>query len=70
VRRRDDLEVGWFVPEARLADYAEDERVYELDEHGHRRLRRHAKGSFIYRLSTGWPGAIARRARATTRRRC
>ncbi len=51
VRRRDDLEVGWFVPEARLADYAEDERVYELDEHGHRRLRRHAKGSFIYRLA-------------------
>ena len=51
VRRRDDLEVGWFVPEARLADYAEDERVYEVDEDGHRRLRRHPKGTFIYRLA-------------------
>lgn len=45
------LESAWFVPLSRLGDYRESERVHELDENGHRRLRRYAKGSFIYRLA-------------------
>jgi hypothetical protein len=48
---RDDLEVGWFVPQSRLDEYKDEERVYVLDEEGHRKLRRHAKGTFIYRLA-------------------
>ena len=46
----DDLAGAWFVREEELERYAEDERVYETDDNGHNRLRRHAKGSFIYRL--------------------
>jgi hypothetical protein len=49
--RRDDLEVGWFVPQSRLDDYTEEERVYVLDEHGNRKLRTYPKGTFIYRLA-------------------
>ena len=49
--RRDDLEVGWFVPQSRLDDYTDDERVYVLDEHGNRKLRAYTKGTFIYRLA-------------------
>lgn len=49
--RRDDLEVGWFVPQSRLEDYTEDERVYVLDEQRHRKLRTYPKGTFIYRLA-------------------
>lgn len=47
----DKLENAWFVPAARLNDYHEDERVYDFDENGHRKLRLHPKGSFIYRLA-------------------
>jgi hypothetical protein len=48
---RDDLEVGWFVPQSRLDDYLEEERVYVLNEQGQRTLRKHPKGTFIYRLA-------------------
>ena len=48
---RNDLEVGWFVPQSRLDEYKDKERVYVPDENGHRSLRRHAKGTFIYRLA-------------------
>jgi len=47
----DKLENAWFVPAGRLNDYSEDERVYDINDAGHRVLRRHAKGSFIYRLA-------------------
>ncbi len=47
----DKLENAWFVPAARLNDYHEDERVYDIDDNGHRRLRLYPKGSFIYRLA-------------------
>jgi hypothetical protein len=47
----DKLENAWFVPEGRLAEYHEDERVYDFDDNGHRALRKHVKGSFIYRLA-------------------
>ncbi|GAB3771911.1 class I SAM-dependent DNA methyltransferase [Ramlibacter monticola] len=42
---------AWFVPAGRLAEYHEDERVYDIDDNGHRRLRLYPKGSFIYRLA-------------------
>lgn len=45
------LENAWFVPAGRLAEYHEDERVYDLDDNGHRKLRLYPKGSFIYRLA-------------------
>ena len=47
----DMLETAWFVPASRLNEYREDERVYDINEAGHRMLRKHAKGSFIYRLA-------------------
>ena len=39
------------MPAGRLNDYAEDERVYDFNEAGHRALRKHEKGKFIYRLA-------------------
>lgn len=47
----DKLENAWFVPASRLSEYHEDERVYDFNEAGHRVLRKHDKGSFIYRLA-------------------
>jgi hypothetical protein len=47
----DKLENAWFVPAGRLREYHEEERVYETDENGHRKLRKYPKGSFIYRLA-------------------
>lgn len=47
----DKLENAWFVPAGRLAEYHEDERVYDFDDNGHRKLRLYPKGSFIYRLA-------------------
>lgn len=47
----DKLENAWFVPPGRLKDYHEDERVYDFDDNGHRKLRLYPKGSFIYRLA-------------------
>jgi hypothetical protein len=45
------LENAWFVPDSRIDDYAPNERVYDIDEAGHKKLRRYEKGSFIYRLA-------------------
>ncbi len=47
----DKLENAWFVPATRLNEYHEDERVFDVNEAGHRALRKHVKGSFIYRLA-------------------
>lgn len=47
----DKLENAWFVPATRLPEYEEDERVYDIDENRHRKLRLHPRGSFIYRLA-------------------
>ena len=47
----DVLKSAWFVPARELDGYAEDERVYERDERGRRRLRVHPRGRFIYRLA-------------------
>ena len=48
--QQDDLVGAWFVRAEELGQYAEKERVYDTDENGRKRLRRHPKGSFIYRL--------------------
>ena len=48
--KQDDLAGAWFVRAEELDRYAEKERVYDTDENGRKRLRRHAKGTFIYRL--------------------
>jgi hypothetical protein len=45
------LENAWFVPASHLKDYKEDELVYDLTDAGHRKLRSHPRGSFIYRLA-------------------
>ena len=47
----DKLENAWFVPATRLSEYREDERVFDVNDAGHRVLRKHVKGSFIYRLA-------------------
>ncbi|MGF1615552.1 MAG: N-6 DNA methylase, partial [Gammaproteobacteria bacterium] len=47
----DTLETGYFVAGSALADYREEERVYDRDPHGDRRLRVYPKGRFIYRLA-------------------
>ena len=48
--KQDDLAGAWFVRADELDRYAEKEQVYDTDENGRKRLRRHAKGTFIYRL--------------------
>ncbi len=47
----DPLKSAWFVPARDLDDYTEDERVYDQDSEGHRKLRVHPRGRFIYRLA-------------------
>ncbi len=39
------------MPATRLSEYHEDERVYDVNDAGHRKLRMYPKGSFIYRLA-------------------
>ena len=45
------LDNAWFVPASRLGDYKDNEKVYDTNEAGHQKLRKHDKGSFIYRLA-------------------
>ena len=47
----DKLDNAWFVPASRLNDYTDDEKVYDFNDAGHRQLRCHRKGSFVYRLA-------------------
>src|SRR5262249_23698557 len=47
----DVLDNAWFVPESRINEYKPEERVYDQDEDGRRKLRKYSKGSFIYRLA-------------------
>lgn len=56
VKRRDEdnpdpLEAAHFVSPEKLELYAEEERVYDRDEAGQRKLRLYPRGSFIYRLA-------------------
>jgi len=45
------LETGYFVNAEALNKYKDDEKVYEKDERGEQRLKRYAKGNFIYRMA-------------------
>lgn len=47
----DKLDNAWFVPASRLGDYTDDEKVYDITEAGQRQLRKHPRGSFVYRLA-------------------
>ena len=47
----DDLASAWFVPARDLGEYRDEEKVYDRDEQGRRKLRVHPKGSFVYRLA-------------------
>ena len=45
------LESAWFVSARDLDEYKEEERVYDHDDEGRRRLRVHLRGRFVYRLA-------------------
>ncbi|MDN3554693.1 Eco57I restriction-modification methylase domain-containing protein [Halomonas maura] len=47
----DPLDTGYFVTAEQLEHFREDEKVFDRDEAGHRVLRRHPRGSFLYRLA-------------------
>ena len=47
----DVLRSAWFVPARELDAYADDERVYDRDGEGRRKLRVHPQGRFVYRLA-------------------
>jgi Eco57I restriction-modification methylase/N-6 DNA Methylase len=47
----DVLDTAWFVPASHIGDYKNTERVYDIDEAGHRKLRMYERGTFIYRLA-------------------
>jgi hypothetical protein len=47
----DELEMGFFVNAQALEAYTEAEKVFEKNERGEDRLKKHLKGSFIYRLA-------------------
>jgi hypothetical protein len=47
----DVLDTAWFVPASRIGDYKNSEKVYDVDDAGHRKLRQYERGTFIYRLA-------------------
>ena len=47
----DELENAWFVPLSELHKYSQEERVFESNADGLRKLKVHPKGRFIYRLA-------------------
>ncbi|QKK03620.1 MAG: hypothetical protein HND55_13680 [Pseudomonadota bacterium] len=47
----DPLDTGYFVTAEQLEHYKDSERVYDRDEAGRKVLRKHPKGSFLYRLA-------------------
>jgi hypothetical protein len=47
----DELDVGYFVPECELDNYTESERVRYESGPNQGKLRKYAKGTFIYRLA-------------------
>ncbi|WP_444934146.1 Eco57I restriction-modification methylase domain-containing protein [Microbulbifer sp. JTAC008] len=47
----DALDTGYFVNAQELEQYNDDEKVYDNNAQGHKELRIHRKGSFIYRLA-------------------
>jgi hypothetical protein len=47
----DELETGFFVNAEALKAYKEEEKVFETNDRGEKRLKKHLKGSFIYRMA-------------------
>jgi hypothetical protein len=47
----DMLDSAWFVPASRIGDYKHSERVHDIDENGHKVLRKYPRDTFIYRLA-------------------
>ena len=47
----DEMETGYFVPGSEIDNYKDDEKVFDKDDNGHKTLRVHQKGKFIYRLA-------------------
>lgn len=47
----DPLDTGYFVTTEQLEHFSDDERVFDRDADGYRMLRRHPRGSFLYRLA-------------------
>ena len=47
----DELGGAWFVPLSELGEYSEQERVFETTTGGLKRLKKHPRGRFIYRLA-------------------
>jgi hypothetical protein len=47
----DDLDSAWFVPASRIGDYKTTEIVHDLDEAGRKKMRKHPRDTFIYRLA-------------------
>ena len=47
----DDLASAWFVPARNVGEYREEEKVYDRDENGRKKLRVHPRGTFVYRLA-------------------
>lgn len=47
----DELEAGYFVSQADLEQYTDEERVYDKNDVGQKVLRKFPKGTFIYRLA-------------------
>ena len=47
----DELAAAWFVPMGELHKYSEEERVFVKGENSLRKLKKHPKGRFIYRLA-------------------
>ena len=48
---QDDLASAWFVPARDLGEYRDEEKVYDRDGQGRKKLRVHPKGTFVYRLA-------------------
>ncbi|MBV0934404.1 Eco57I restriction-modification methylase domain-containing protein [Marinobacterium weihaiense] len=49
--KHNELDTGYFVTADELEDYSDEERVYDRDEQGLRRLRVYPRDTFIYRLA-------------------
>ena len=45
------MDSAWFVPASRIGQYKPGERVHDVDELGHKKLRIYPRDTFIYRLA-------------------
>ena len=47
----DVMDSAWFVPASRIDQYKPGERVHDIDDKGHKKLRVYPRDTFIYRLA-------------------